>query len=333
MTVWVDVAARARGLASRLLSAPRLAELRGSHDLAALALRLATLRGTPLPDESPDPVAMEAAERRHAGAQLRLLARWAGSRAALLAPLFGEEDCRSIRAAIRGGPPGRAPAERLAGLVPTPTLPERALLQLLAARDAATVAALLVAWGNPHGPPLLALARGRQPPLLALEHAVVATWADLARRAAARAGRAMRGYVARRIDAANCFSALLVAEHGGEGPPDALFLEGGDLLPLAAFRLAAGSRSRAAAADFLDELVRRTPIAAATARERGAEERLARALAREQHDLARLDPAGPAAIIEFWLRLRGEVVALQRLTWALAAGAPEAHRALPLAPA
>lgn len=49
-------------------------------------------------------------------------------------------------------------------------------------------------------------------------------------------------------------------------------------------------------------------------------------LAREQERIARTDPLGPAPIVAFWLRLRGELVAVQRLIWSVASGAPATAR-------
>jgi vacuolar-type H+-ATPase subunit C/Vma6 len=166
----------------------------------------------------------------------------------------------------------------------------------------------------------------QRPDLFAMEVALSRTWAERGRRVAPRAGRAMRTYVERRVDVANCWSALLVADHGFDGLADPLFLEGGRLLPRDLFLEAAAAPNRGRAAALLDELVRQSPIAAATSHDSGAEDRLRRALWREQHEMARLDPTGPAAIIAFWLRLRGEVETLQRMIWALAAGAPPALR-------
>ncbi|HEX9563079.1 MAG TPA: V-type ATPase subunit [Gemmatimonadaceae bacterium] len=329
MTVWVDVTARARGLAGRLLSVRRLTELAQSRDLHELATRLAALRNLPAPQDTiHDARELEIAERRRAGGQIRLLGQWAGARAGLLAPLFEDEDCRAIRAAIRGAAAGTPAVERLSGLLPTPALPQRALTQLVSSRNPAAVAALLVAFGNPYGPPLLVETSRQHPELFILEHVLAHTWVDRARRAAARAGRAMRVYVERQIDLANCWSALLVAEHGFDGSVDDLFLDGGRLLPRDVFRLATQSRSRTGARALLDELVRQSPLAAATSRDPGAEERLRRALWREQRDIARLDPTGPAVIIEYWLRLRGEVEAVQRLIWGIAAAAPMETRTL-----
>jgi vacuolar-type H+-ATPase subunit C/Vma6 len=326
VTVWVDVVARARGLSDRLLKPAALAELAHAADLRHLAVALAERRGRPAPESAPSAAEIEDAERRYFGAQIRLLARWAGARAGLLAPLYEEEDFRSIRALLRGAV-ARTPADdRLSGLIPTPALPLRSLALLANCATPSAMAALLVTWGNPHGPLLLAEASRQQPDLFAMEHALVKGWAARGRRAASRGGRALRIFVARQVDLANCWSVLLVAEHGYGGPTEALFIDGGDIVTRDAFRLAAGASGRARTAVVLDGLVRRTPLSAAIGHDAGVEERVRRALVREQRAIARQDPLGPALIIEYWLRLRGEAAALRRVIWGLVAGAPASAR-------
>ena len=95
------------------------------------------------------------AVRRKAAARMRLLARWAGGRDAVLAVVFEEEDRRSLRALLRGAVQGARAEERLEDLIPTPLLPERALAELARQARPAAIAALLTAWQNPYGPALL----------------------------------------------------------------------------------------------------------------------------------------------------------------------------------
>jgi vacuolar-type H+-ATPase subunit C/Vma6 len=56
------------------------------------------------------------------------------------------------------------------------------------------------------------------------------------------------------------------------------------------------------------------------------EERVRRALTREQRAIARQHPLGTGPIIEYWLRLRGEAAAVRRVIWSIAAGVPPAAR-------
>lgn len=326
MTVWVEVVARARGLSGRLLSPAALAELAHSTDLRDFGTRLAAGRARPAPEVA-SARSLEDDERRHYGAQLRLLARWAGAHMTLLAPLIDDEDHRSLRAILRGAVAGVPAVDRLSGLIPTPALPLRALDQLASSDAPASIAALLVTWGNAYGPPLVAETSRQNPDLFQIEHALVTTWATRARRAARRGDRAMRTFVERQLDLANLWTALLIAEHGFDGPAGSLFIEGGTLIKRGALEQAAAAKNRSRAVDVLDRLVRQSPLAAATGRDENVEERIRRALTREQRGIARQQPLGTAAIIEYWLRLRGEAVAIRRIIWSIAAGAPSTARA------
>lgn len=324
MTTWVDVVARTRGLGTRLLTPAQQADVARAGDLRDLATRLATARSTAPPDLRSGPVAMEAAERRRAGAQLRILARWCGRRTRFLAALFEAEDCRSIRAAVRSS--GTAGPDRLVGLIPTPALPERALVQLAGAPDLSAVAGLLAAWGSPYAAPVLAQAGRQQPDLLALEHALLETWAARAQRSARRAGRAMVLHVHRLVDLANCWSALLAVTQGREGDPSGLFLDGGDLVTRDAFLRAASAPDVASAAAAIDEVVRHSPLEGVTSSAPDAGDRVQRALLHEQQDLARREPLGLSPVITFWLSLHAEVEAVQRVIWGLTLGAPVLQR-------
>ena len=326
MTVWVEVVARARGLSGRLLSPATLAELAQSTDLRDLGTRLAARRGRPSPETVSAP-SLEDDERRHYGAQLRLLARWAGANVKLLAPLFDDEDRRSLRAALRGAVAGVPAVDRLSGLIPTPALPTRALEQLASCDAPATIAALLVTWGNVYGPPLVVETSRQNPDLFQIEHLLMSTWTTHARRAARRGDRAMRTFVERQLDLANLWTALLVAEHGFDGSPGSLFLDGGALVTRDALEQAAAAKSRSRAVDILDRIVRQSPLAAATGRDDRVEERVRHALIREQRGIARQQPLGTASIIAFWLQLRDEAAAVRRLIWSIAAGGPRGVRA------
>ena len=128
------------------------------------------------------------------------------------------------------------------------------------------------------------------------------------------------------VDAANIWTATLVAEHGYGGSPLPLFIEGGVLLGPEAFSRAAAAGNHHAAAAVIAPLVRQTPLAAATPAGPGAEERVREGLTREMRMLARREPLGIAPVIEYWLRLGGEAAAIRRITWGIAAGAPATMR-------
>lgn len=325
MSVWVDVVARAKGLSTGLLSDRQLGELARCRDLAEVADRLTSWHVIPAGAEA-EARALELAIRRLAGARLRLVARWSGARVALLAPLFEDEDRRSIRAMLRGAAAGAPAEQRLAGLVPTPALPARALEALASRGDVAAVAAQLAAWSNPYGSVLLEEARRQQPDLFELEMELTRAWAGRARRVAPRCGRAMRVFVSRIVDLENAWTAVLLAEQETSHHRASRFVDGGTLLPRDAFVLAADARSAREAGAVLVRLLRPSPIAPALSPGPGAEERALRALIREQRDIARLDPLGPAPIIELLLRSRGENLALRRIIWGITLGAPPHRR-------
>ena len=99
MTVrWDDVDARARGLGSHLLSSETLAGLARLHTLQELSRGLAA--AGVLPEEVPAAAAgmLELALRRWAAGELRVVRRWLGSRAEVLAVALEAEDRRSLRA-------------------------------------------------------------------------------------------------------------------------------------------------------------------------------------------------------------------------------------------
>jgi vacuolar-type H+-ATPase subunit C/Vma6 len=323
---WEDVNARARGLATHLVGATRLDALTRLPDLAALGRALRE-DGYPVEQGAATPSALELALRRTAAARLRVIARWCGPRVATLSALFEDEDRRSLRAVLRGAVE-RAPVElRLAGLVPTPALPERALATLAALPTPAGVAALLTAWTNPYGPALLPLAAAAEPDLFQIEAALNRTFARRARRAARRTPR-LAAYVSETIDLENAVTALLLATQGQDVAPGDVFLPGGARIGAATFAAAAAARHTAAAGRLLAAAFAGSPLAAPFAQcgddPTGLEPAVLRArihaLARE----ARVDPLGPAPLLAYGLRLRAESMDLQRVVWGTALGAPRA---------
>jgi vacuolar-type H+-ATPase subunit C/Vma6 len=325
---WDDVNARARGLGRHLLSRAELAGLTAVPDLATLAARLRDLGFTVPETTEPGAAALELAARRRAGAALAILRHWTARRPELVAVLYDEEDRRSVRALLRGAVE-RAPAEqRLAGLVPTPPLPERALEELARAPTAAAVAALLVAWQHPYGPPLVARARSPQPDLYALELA-------LGRAAAARltaVARRVRGglgaFIEESLDLENALGAVALASVPTEVTPSDAFLSGGRRLSLDEFERAVATRNATAAADHVARAFGAGPLAAALRAHRGdvaaLEDAVLRARTVALAHLARRDPLGPAPLLAFALALRAQTVDLQRVIWGVALGAPAA---------
>ncbi len=325
-TRWEDLATRARGLATHLLGRGELDALARSADLNALSDALRS-RGL-LPEEGPaTPDVLELAVRRMAGARLHVLAAWSRARSALLAIVFEDEDRRSIRALLRGAVRGAPPAERLAGLIPTPGLPERALVELAGLPTPGAISALLTAWGSTYGAALLPDAAAARPDLLALEYRVNSLFASRALGGARTArSRALVEFVRETIDLENACTALVLAGAEPEAPPERAFIEGGRRLSIVAFRHViaapdAGDAARRLAAAFGPD-----PIGAAFLKAADDPTAIEEALLREritaQSVAARRNPAGLASVLQYALQLRAEVVDLRRVIWGVMLRAP-----------
>ncbi|HEU4563170.1 MAG TPA: V-type ATPase subunit, partial [Gemmatimonadaceae bacterium] len=231
---------------------------------------------------------------------------------------------RGAAAAAGAGAP--TPAERLAGLIPTPALPARALAELARQATPEAVAALLAAWGNPYGAPLLEEARRQQPDLFALELRLDRVYAERAARAARQGGRAMRDYVAMSVDIANTWSALAVASEEGAARAGELWLAGGERLRRDAYQAAAALPAAAARARLALAWTG-TPLGDALRDGAAGESPEDAALATQlqsQRRLARAEPLGAAPVAEYILRLRAEARDLRRIIWGVALRVPGA---------
>lgn len=324
---WEDLNARARGLSTRLLRRARLEALAASPDLGALATELRSA-GLLVPESpAPSPQTLDLAVRRMAAARLRTLARWSGPRTAVLSVVFEDEDRRSLRAILRGAVEG-APAEaRLSGLIPTPSLPERALKELARQPTTAAAATLLLAWRHPYGPVIASEARTADPNLFRLEMALNRAFAARAL-AGARRSATLLAYVRDVIDLENGRTALVLASQGTDVVPKDVFLAGGRRVSIEAFELAVASGDPARAGERLSEAFAGTPPAEPFRRQSQDPVALERALLRAQivnlWRTSRLYPLGPAPLLGFLLRLRAEVLDLRQIIWGVALGAPRA---------
>ncbi len=324
---WDDVNARARGLGTRLFTRGQLESLARAGDAAALTdacrrlgLPLAALRETATSAE------LELAVRRWAAAALGILARWAGPRVAALAVIYEEEDRKSLRAIVRGAMRG-APAEaRIGGLVPTPALPERALEELARQPSPAAVAALLSAWRNPYGASLAAPAAVGHPDPFLLDLALDRTFTARALSAAQRAGGDLTAHVRETVDLTNALTALVLAVAGRDVVPKDAFLPGGDRVSITVFEEAAALGEPGAAGMRLARAL--APAAVAEPFRHvapdlaGLEDQLLRVRIRELTRQTRRSPLGPAPVLWFALRLRAQVVDLQRIIWGAALSVP-----------
>jgi vacuolar-type H+-ATPase subunit C/Vma6 len=262
---------------------------------------------------------LEQALRRQVGATLRILHIWLGARAPLLAVATDAEDRRSLRAMIRGAVGGASAGARLAGLIPTPGLPERLLEELAVRTRIRDQGLLLLAARHPYARPILTAADERDAGLFEIEQALTRAYVQRARLNARGAGRLVQDHVRSIIDRENCRAALLLARGGGEEPIRTAFLDGGRL-SLRTFEEAARSGDPVRAASILGRalggadavlLARHAldPAALEDAIERDDLRRLAR--------LARLDPLGPAPALHFLQHLRLYATTLGRLLWSV----------------
>jgi vacuolar-type H+-ATPase subunit C/Vma6 len=328
---WEDLVARVRGLTTRLLGRERLTALARSRDLLSLAAALEELGGGAWASEHRGPSAeeLELMVRRMAASHLAIVALWSSDRITLLDPLYLDEDRRSVRALLRGAASGVPAEARLAGLVPTPALPERALEELANQRSIAAVCSLLAVWGHPFGAALLAPSRVPKLDLFRLEllmNTVYAERATAAARAVSRGDGARKDmivFVRQVIDRENAWTAVQLAGHQSGARPDELFVAGGDRLSREVYLRSASAETRARALSILARAFSGTPYARVFA---GAPEALEdAALAAELRstiDAARRAPLGLAPVIAFFTRLRAEVRDLRFIIWRLASQAP-----------
>ncbi len=322
MTDWTDVVARARGLAGRLTSSGEIQRLAESRSVASLSVALVTAGILPTPLEHASPRALELAVRRFAAGRLRLLARWAGPRVQWLAPLYEDEDRRSLRAMLRGASSGAPPDERLAGLIPTPALPERVLHELARQGDVAALVAQLSAIGNPYAESLRPESLRQHPDLLKLECSLNRQFAERATAAAAHADAPMRDYAQSLFDVENLWTAVLLWPRREITGVDAFFVPGGRRLSLDVF-LEIVRAETAAARDLVQRRLVDSPVlSAAIDQPARAEDAVLEALIHQARDRGRTEPLGTAPVIEYVLRLRRTVRAIDRIIWSVAMRLP-----------
>jgi len=323
-----DINTRARGLRTHLLPASELERLARATSLLALQRELSGL-GYVRSDAPATAVNLEKAIRRYAAGQMRILDRWCtDDRRAALAVIFEDEDRRSVQAILRGSQQGTATEARMAGLVPTTSLPERALLTLAGQPTPTDVIRMLALWNHPFGAPLVAAASGPHPSLFEIE---VELQRAFARRASARAhqgGSQLVEYVEQVVDVMNTWSALLHFVERDASIVDMTFVEGGRWLTRDVFQKLMNLDTRAQVEKRLAWELRKSPLASAF--REGLEDvaQLESAMLRAQIDwqnrAVRIDPSGAAPIIGFAIELRAEVLNLRGIIWGVALRAPAA---------
>lgn len=322
---WGDLDARARGLSTRLLDRAGLLALARAPGLPALGRALPADRRPTTEVGDLTALEVERAVRGHAARLLVLLARWADRRRPALSVVFEEEDLRSVRGLLRGAAGFVPPERRLAGLIPTPTLPEPVLVDAAQAESPQAVLERLASWGQRNAG-LAGGAGGIAPDLFRMEVQLARMFARRGIDAARKGGKGLRAYAAEVVDLENAWSALLAGGYGAEVPAADLFIEGGRAIDRDRFLEAAGAgdpierrmlvaRAFAGSAlepPFSDPATPSTKLEAAVLRARIDEQRIA----------GRVDPLGPAPLLEFALRLRAQVRDLQVVAWGVALAAP-----------
>ena len=323
-----DINARARGLRTRLLDARALEHLARASSLAALQRELSGLGYVPA-DTPATPAALERGIRRHAASLLHILERWCGEeRRAALAVVLEDEDRRSIQAILRGARQGKAAEVRMAGLVPTSTLSERALHILASQPTPTDVIRMLVLWNHPLGTPLAGAASGPHPSLFQIE---VELQRAFARRALARAregGPQLVEYVQQLIDSMNAWSALL---HFVERDPkigELAFVDGGRWITADAFETLLNLETRRQVQARLAWELRRSPLTNVFRDDIDSLGEMETAMLRAQMEwqtrAVRVDPTGAAPVIGFAIELRAETRNLRGIIWGVALRAPAA---------
>jgi vacuolar-type H+-ATPase subunit C/Vma6 len=323
MADWVDLDARVRGLSSRLLGGARLQSLANAPDFSGFVRELRdSPYGESIAMERPSAADIDLAIRRTAARHLGVVSRWARHRRQALLVIFEDEDRRSLSALVRGAAAGVATGDRLAGLLPTPTLPERALEALAQQPTAGAIAALLVAWGNPYGSAVLAAAMRAKPDLLGVELALDALFVSRAGAAAGR-NRALRDYVAEVIDLENICAALVLAEVQAADSASDTFRPGGRYVTRQTFLRAVAIPGAPAAMELLEADILH-PLWARVLREASGPASVERAALRGRvrawRARAIMAPVGAEPILYFVLRLRAEALDLRAIAWSYALG-------------
>jgi vacuolar-type H+-ATPase subunit C/Vma6 len=214
----------------------------------------------------------------------------------------------------------------LAGTLPTPALPERALRELARQPAPRGIAVLLVAWRHPYGPALLAAASPGETDLLRLELALNRSFAERLTRLAGAGPLA--AFVRETLDVENACAALVLAGQPQDVVPRDAFVRGGARVGIRDFEEAVSAGSVEAAARRLARAFGSSPLASAFARAgsdpASIEESVLRLRLAAVRREARRHPLGPAPLLAFALALQAQVMDLRRIIWSRALSAPRA---------
>ncbi|MCC7380296.1 MAG: V-type ATPase subunit [Deltaproteobacteria bacterium] len=324
---WSALGARARGLGTRLFHRAELEELAGLGEIPALARALARSGRTSAPiAEGLDVEQIETIIRRTAARALHTLAMWSEAHPAVLEVFFADQDRRILRAMLRGAVEGAPAQARQRGLLATPRIPERALVELAHAATPKDVTAELVLLSHPDATRLIPLTARAQTDLFEVEAELARAYAERVTLAARSGDSNLRRFVRERIDLINAENALLLAGSPRDLEAASSFVQGGRWLSLTAFARVAGAGSRPVAARLLAEALARSPFEALVSAAHESPVALERqallgALA-GQRRASRLDPLGSAPALVFLLRLEAQTLDLLHIAWGAALSAP-----------
>ena len=317
----IGLVARAKALSRRLVPRDALDRLADAGDLAGFARGLVRLGATIDPlGESPDIFAIERAIERTTSRYIRTLQRWQTRSPGVLDVFNADRERRSLRALLRGAVQGAPFEARVAGLLPTSSLPLPALVALAREASAAAVVRQLIVFRRPHADRLLALAESARPNLMAIEVALLDDYADHATRAAAYGDDILRQFVHNRIDVINAQNALLMSGGPRElGPKDG-FVGGGRWLTRPDFVSASAAESQDAARAHLRAALARTPLACLLETGLSGAAHLERTfLAETLKQLtraSRLAPLSTAPLMRVLIRIEAQSHDLRALAWA-----------------
>jgi vacuolar-type H+-ATPase subunit C/Vma6 len=323
----IALIARARGLSTRLVSRETLETLAEADDLPGFARGLSRLGGAIGPvGERPDVFAIERAIGRTANRHLRTLYRFQEQRRGLLDVFAALQDRRSLRALLRGAAQGASPETRLDGVLPTPLLPQRALVELAHQASPAAVVGQLMLLAHPDAQRLRPMVRQSQPDLLAVDIALLQGFAERATRIASGTDATLRDFVSAIIDVGNAQTALLVTSGPHDIDPAAIFVRGGRWLTASGFVSAARSGSHQSAFDTISKAFARSPLASSLSVVASdlayADRAFLIAVLRLLTHIALLEPLGTAPVLRVLLLIDAQCRDLRALAWGAVLGTP-----------
>jgi vacuolar-type H+-ATPase subunit C/Vma6 len=327
----IALIARARGLSTHLVSREMLETLAEADDLPNFAHGLSRLGAAIGPVSEPSDVfAIERAIGRTANRHLRTLFRFQERRRGVLDVFAALQDRRSLRALLRGAAQGASPETRLDGVLPTPLLPQRALLELAYQASPAAVVGQLTLLGHPDAPRLLPIVQQSQPDLLAVDTALLRGFAERATRIASATDATLRDFVSAIIDVGNAQNALLVTSGPRDIDPAAIFVPRGRWLTASTFVSAAGAGSQESALDTIATAFARSPLASSVPVVASdfayADRTFLIAVIRRLTRIAILEPLGTAPVLRVLLLIDAQCRDLRALAWGAVLGTPSLLR-------